>query len=1595
MIGQVQFTAALSNAQPYITGGAAGLAYGNGMLFVADSNFLGATPQNNRVLIFPTSQIPAPHTDLRTISSSDSSCYVCGYSAGNVLGQPDYVSTNPGTADAPYQSNGATAGWMQTPTAVGTDGHILAVADSNNNRVLIWKSLPTAMDQPADLVLGQSSFTTNTTPEPPTASSLSGPQGVWIQNGKLFVADTANNRILIWNSIPTSNNQPADVALGQSNFNIGTQKACDPLKYNDVAAANEMCNPVSVTSDGTHLFVADLGFNRVLIWNSIPTQMAQNADVVIGQPDMTGTVANNSTAMCPGDTIEGLECGATLNTPEFALSDGKRLYIADGGNDRVLIFNSIPTANLATADEELGQPDFVSNVISNQAQTIISTTIDNTSAVNIITTPTSLAWDGTNLYVSDPYNRRVLVFTPPDTPLPNNSVVNWASEIVRQEGVVSVLVTTIAANDTVTVTIAGTDYTYTVKKTDTPDTIAQGLVAAINAGSGDPNVTAIFAGTGTGSIYLSSKGINLPFDSISLAATTSNSADLAATTSGAYLSAGSGATAAPGMLVEIDGTNLSDSKTPVVAQLSGTLPTTLGGAQVFMDGFAAPLMSASATQIVAQVPFTFADRNSTSVYVRTVHNDGTVTVTNATGVYIAPANPGLFNAPSSANQPRPWPAVGALHQPGNPTSVVSIDGTAKAGDQATITVNGRAYTYTEASGDTLASVVTGLVNLINGAPDPQVTATFGAAFDRVVLTAIQSGKAGTGIPISGSTNSGASVTVTAYTGTTCCAVTPGSTITPSNPAAPGELITLNATGLGTLVDHFGNGLPSPTAGTPYEGIQPDTAANFVSATMGGQTAEVIEAGLPKGSYGVYQVQMVVPPSLGNNSATEVDIAQNAFVSNIVTIPVGPAVIVSTTPTPTTSTSPITINIDRPNSQTGPLSGMAMMGGWAIDNNAAITSVNVLVDGVLNGAATYGAYREDVCKVFPQAHGCPGVGWNYMLDTSQIANGTHTFGITAYGADGLHFTVAHPFTVANSTGNNSTYLFIDRPGPQDGAFQGVVSVSGWAINNNALISSVTLSVDGAPMGTANYGTASTGGPRPDVCAAYRQAYGCPYVGWSSLLNTNNLPNGTHSLEITAKAANGEQATYASSFTVANWTTANSMNISIGSPNSQSAPLSGSVVIGGWAVDAKAAIGSVQVRVDGISLGNAAYGGTRTDVCNALPGRPGCPNVGWSFILDTTLLSDGSHTLDVTATSTAGQSSTATAAFRVANFTASNPMRVHIDVPNSQSGSLSGVTSLGGWAISNTAAITGVQIYVDGALKGTASSANRNDVCAGYKNAVGCPNVGWTFPLDTTLLTDGPHMLEIRAISAAGEQGTASTSFSVSNPTASGLTRVSIDQPNSLSNPFLGLAVFSGSAVNTNAGISSVAISVDGSPVGTAEYGTNSSVGSRPDICSVYPGPGCPNVGWSFLLDTTQLANGAHTLGVFATASDGSHQSTSAAFTVANWSISNPMTIFIDIPNSQSGSFSGTAYFGGWAVDNNGPISTVSISVDGVPYGNATYGATRSDVCTAASGKAGCPNVGWTAMVDTTLFPDGSHTLGVTAVSSSGQSSTVTASFTVAN
>ncbi len=262
---------------------------------------------------------------------------------------------------------------------VSSDSKMI-VADSENNRVLIFNSIPSSSNAAADVVIGQPDMTSVDANQggAVAANTLDSPYSAFATASKLYIADRDNNRVLIYNSIPTTDNQPADVVVGQP----------DKISSTAGLSATALSLPYGVTSDGTKLFIADRSNNRVLIFNSIPTTDGASANVVVGQPDMTSNLANN-----------GGISAKSLQNPRFAYSDGTKLFIADTNNHRVLIFNSIPGADFASADVVIGQPDMVSNTGNNGGL-----------SASTLYYPQCVYTDGTKLFITDTYNHRVLIF---------------------------------------------------------------------------------------------------------------------------------------------------------------------------------------------------------------------------------------------------------------------------------------------------------------------------------------------------------------------------------------------------------------------------------------------------------------------------------------------------------------------------------------------------------------------------------------------------------------------------------------------------------------------------------------------------------------------------------------------------------------------------------------------------------------------------------------------------------------------------------------------------------------------------------------------------------------------------------------------------------------------------------------------------------------------------------------------------------------------------------------------------------------------------------------------------------------------------------
>jgi uncharacterized protein (TIGR03437 family) len=155
-------------------------------------------------------------------------------------------------------------------------------------------------------------------------------------------------------------------------------------------------------------------------------------------------------------------------------------------------------------------------------------------------------------------------------------------------------------------------------------------------------------------------------------------------------------------------------------------------------------------------------------------------------------------------------------------------------------------------------------------------ATAATSFTRIHLQARVPGPDGNGIPFSASNTSTAQLIMTAFNSNLCCANT--GQVTPANPALPGESVNVYATGLGITMQ-----LTEQT-GVRYSG-PPTEPDSFVSSLTGGKTANVLGATLAPGMVGVYLVELELNNSLPTDPFTQLTIAQDIYVSNIVTFPV--------------------------------------------------------------------------------------------------------------------------------------------------------------------------------------------------------------------------------------------------------------------------------------------------------------------------------------------------------------------------------------------------------------------------------------------------------------------------------------------------------------------------------------------------------------------------------------------------------------------------------------------------------------------------------------------------------------------------------------
>ncbi|HAK38428.1 MAG TPA: hypothetical protein DCM60_09310, partial [Nitrospina sp.] len=326
-----------------------------------------------------------------------------------VIGQGEFntIMSNRG-ADDPGDNT------LSAPQGVCKFGDMLFVSDRGNHRVLVWDQFPEENGEPSSVVLGQEDFADclenrgiTTTLDEMTSGlgdenlegftiskaeedTLSQPDGISVIDGKLYIVDCGNHRVVRWSGLPSEDGEPPNLVMGQDNLDE------NEANRQGLVGSGSLFFPMGICSgDDQHVFVADKDNHRVLIWKKVPFSDGWNADISLGQPGMDERDANR------GDFDNVQQDTLSFPTGVFFDAENEKVFVVDQGNNRVLIWNSLPRDTGQPADVVVGQKDFVSRG-PNMGKG------DKRASMDSLYFPTDIVVGQTGMYVSDTGNNRVL-----------------------------------------------------------------------------------------------------------------------------------------------------------------------------------------------------------------------------------------------------------------------------------------------------------------------------------------------------------------------------------------------------------------------------------------------------------------------------------------------------------------------------------------------------------------------------------------------------------------------------------------------------------------------------------------------------------------------------------------------------------------------------------------------------------------------------------------------------------------------------------------------------------------------------------------------------------------------------------------------------------------------------------------------------------------------------------------------------------------------------------------------------------------------------------------------------------------------------------
>ncbi len=313
--------------------------------------------------------------------------------------EPDFESRSANDRTSPRY-------WTQArDISLDSVDHRLFVSDNYGHRIMIFQldRMNRILERGARWVLGQPDGSTSVLRDERDATTVKLPLAVEYDEShkRLFVADTWSDRVLVFDLTPgqVESGMEASYVLGQADFESYDPRAARDRIYfgsragRGIYTTEARAAEMAMDERNQRLFVTDGGNHRVLVFDVHPDRIANGADAiaVLGQDDFTstetGTAANRWEL--PGDLVLD--------------EQNQRLFVGVAWQHRVLAFDVDPDrlTNGKAASFVIGQPDFTSAEPGLSASRFRQTD--------------GLSYDDANhqLYVTDKYNHRVLVYNVP------------------------------------------------------------------------------------------------------------------------------------------------------------------------------------------------------------------------------------------------------------------------------------------------------------------------------------------------------------------------------------------------------------------------------------------------------------------------------------------------------------------------------------------------------------------------------------------------------------------------------------------------------------------------------------------------------------------------------------------------------------------------------------------------------------------------------------------------------------------------------------------------------------------------------------------------------------------------------------------------------------------------------------------------------------------------------------------------------------------------------------------------------------------------------------------------------------------------------